>query len=109
MKQYFDDGSTYDGDTGQATQSPPGALITDYYRNFEPGNASSGATTWADVLKYGFGRVVDYKTASLAPANATPNYAPPGRVNQPQADTFSGSGLLIVGALILAFVLASGD
>ena len=105
--QTFDDGSTYDSDTGQATQSPPGALLSDYASNFSPSNLSPGATNMADVLKYGFGRIIDYKTASLAAQNATPQYSQTksSLVAQPrQLDTMT---LLLIGGAVLACVLLS--
>lgn len=105
----YDDGSTlsYD-DTGVtgSTQSPPGYLVSDYGSNISPGNSASGASTWADVLKFGFGRVVDYKTASLQSANTPPVYAAPP-VYQPTK--MSGQTLLLIGGAILLFVMLSSD
>lgn len=105
--QYFDDGSSYDSDTGQATQAPPGALLSDYASNFSPSNLSPGATNFADVLKYGFGRIIDYKTASLASQNATPQYSKTesALINQPGVST---STVLILAAAALGLVLLFG-
>lgn len=72
----FDDGSTIDYSTGASTPAPQGMLLTDYANNFAPGNFTQGASSFMDVLKFGIGRVADYKTASLTAQNAQPQYAP---------------------------------
>lgn len=101
----FDDGSTLDTGSGQSTDAPAGMLISDYGSNFSPGNLSPGATSMLDVMRYGFGRVVDYKVASLQAQNANPQYAagPVGQVAQTQVSI--GTLALIAGALALGFVL----
>lgn len=108
----FDDGSTLDtaaaGSAGAATQAPPGYMLTDYASNFSPSNASPGATNWADVLQYGFGRLVDYKVASIQAQNTAPQYAQPVVAPTPWSGGVSGSTLLIIGAVGLALALAFG-
>lgn len=107
----FDDGSTITDDGAgntSSTQSPAGYLLTDYSSNFSPANASPGATNWTDVLKYGFGRVVDYKTASLQSANTPPQYAAPP-VYSTRGMQLDSRSMLLIGGAILLFVLLSGD
>lgn len=108
---YFDDGSSIDTATAAATQSPPGYLLSDYSANFMPSNASPGATNWAQVLQYGFGRLVDYKTASLQAQNTPPQYSAQATPPTPDfaAGGVSGSTLLILGAVALAAVLLLSD
>ncbi len=103
----FDDGSTIDTETLAATNSPPGYLLSDYSNNFAPSNASPGAKSWADVLAYGFGRIVDYKVASIQAQNTPPQYAQQRNPATPGAPA-SGMGLgtvFIIGAAVVAVVL----
>lgn len=112
----FDDGSTLDtdlaGTAGAATQSPPGYLLTDYSANFQPSNASPGAKSWSDVLAYGFGRLVDYKVASIQAQNVAPQLAAqnigPTPVGPGAVGGVSMGTVLILGAVGLALVLALG-
>lgn len=107
----YDDGSTIDTDTGAATSAPAGMLLTDYASNFAPGNLTPGATNWLDVLKYGFGRVADYKTASLQAQNPQPAYAAPVAPVQPSAvfgGKSLGSLLLVGGGIVAAILLLTG-
>ncbi len=108
----YDDGSTISYDTSNgavsSTQSPPGYLISDYASNFSPGNLSAGASSVMDVLKYGFGRVVDYTTASIQAANTPPTYAPlPVYAGQPLS--LNGGTLLLIGGVVLLVMLMGGD
>lgn len=96
--QTFDDGSTYDSDTGVATNSPPGYLISDYSSNFAPANAAPGAKNWADVLAYGFGRIVDYKVASINAQNTPPQY---GQQVTPATPTLTSGGISMTTVLLL--------
>lgn len=88
--QYFDDGSSITDDGGMvySTPAPAGALISDYSNNFSPAGAASGATNWEEVLKFGFGRVIDYATATQRPMNAAPSYVPPQQMQFQQAGAF---------------------
>ena len=111
----YDDGSTItvgDDGTTSATESPTGYLASDYYKNFQPANISPGASSWADVLKYGIGRIADYKTATLSPQNTPATYQP-YRVPQsglyaPQASMMNGNTLLLIGGAVLLFAMLAG-
>lgn len=113
----FLDGGGTDGkgnyDLSQVAQNstygnnPPVVIQTNYADNFSPENLSGGATSMLDVLKYGFGRVVDYKTASLQAQNAAPMYnngaQSPVLVSVPQK--INTTTLLLIGAGVLGFLL----
>ncbi len=107
MATTFDDGSTIDYDTGQSTPAPAGMLLSDYSSNIIPGNATSGASSWADVLKYGFGRVVDYKIATLTPQNTQPTYAPQNLAYQGQGNSLgiNPQTIMLAGAVFLGVAL----
>lgn len=107
----YDDGSTITDDGAgntTSTQSPQGYLVSDYGSNFNWGNLSQGATSALDVLKYGFGRVVDYKTASLQAANRAPQYAPPPVYGSGPGLQLNGNTILLIGGALLLFVIMSG-
>ncbi|TAH10518.1 MAG: hypothetical protein EAZ11_12295 [Curvibacter sp.] len=88
-------------------RNPPVVIETNYADNFAPGNLAGGATSMLDVLKYGFGRVVDYKTASLQAQNVPPNYVggaqSPVLVSVPQK--INTTTLLLIGAGVLGFLM----
>ncbi len=108
---YFDDGSsiTYDDNSVSSTPAPAGMMLSDYSSNFNPGNLSGGASSMLDVLKYGFGRVVDYKTASMQAANTAANYAQPQNfVSVPSSMQMNTGTLLLLGGAVLLFVVLSG-
>ncbi len=103
----YDDGSTIDTVTGDSTQSPPGYLLSDYSSNFAPSNLASGASSMMDVLKYGFGRIVDYKTASLNAQNTPPQYGTQQvAVNPPTGQVGMGTILLIIGTVLAVAVMS---
>lgn len=117
--QYFDDGSTftYDDNGMSSTPAPAGALISDYSNNFQPHAVTPGASSWADVLKFGIGRYADYKVASLAPQNTAPTYAPQRLVETPTGGNFSAgwsanwmlwAGLGLAGLALAASLLKKG-
>lgn len=90
--------------------NPPVVIQTNYGDNFSPGNLTQGATSFLDVLKYGFGRVVDYQTASLQAANTQPQY----QQQQPKPlatvpASMSTGTVIMIGAAVLAFILLTGD
>lgn len=113
----FLDGGGTDGngnyDMSQVAQNstygrnPPVVIQTNYADNFAPENLSPGATSMLDVLKYGFGRVVDYKTASMQAQNNNPQFMggaqSPVLVSVPQK--INTTTLLMIGAAVLGFVL----
>ncbi|MBN9407625.1 MAG: hypothetical protein J0H69_00620 [Burkholderiales bacterium] len=104
----FDDGSTItmaDNGSVSSTPAPTGYLASDYWQNFQPSNVSSGASSWMDVLKFGIGRVADYKTASMAAQNTPATYVP---IAVPQQGVgISGNTILLLGGAALIFVLMS--
>lgn len=118
MQQVFDDGSTisYSDDMVSSTAAPNGWLTSDYGGNFTPSAATPGATSWEDVMKNGFGRLVDYGINSLAPQNTAPSLTPEG--GRPQPGTTYGtptgsvfgvstSTLLIGGVVLVGIALVA--
>ena len=112
--QYFDDGSTYtwneDYSKTSATDAPAGNLISQYSSNITPGNVSAGASSWSDVLKFGIGRIADYKVATLQAQNMQPQYAP--QTLTASGNTGAGFGalltpqnLILAGGAALVFML----
>lgn len=90
--------------------NPPVVIQTNYGDNFSPGNLTQGANSFLDVLKYGFGRVVDYQTASLSAANTQPQYQQ--QAARPLATVpaqMSTGTVLMIAAAVLGFILLSGD
>lgn len=83
-----------------------------YAASVTPAQVTPGATSWADVLKYGVSRWADYKIATIAPQNTTPAIAPTqvpqvqltGAVGDQAAVRIAGLGgislpmLLLIGA-----------
>lgn len=116
MQYTYDDGSTITVENGavSSTPVPAGWSLSDYNENFTPGSVTSGAGSWSDVLKNGFGRVIDNAIARNTPQNtpATYNQAPVGGTRQTLegGSTFMGistrtlllAGLLIGGAVVVA-------
>lgn len=100
----YDDGSTitYDGAGVSSTPSPDGYMLSDYGSNFTPGAVSSGAGSWLDVLKFGIGRVADYRTAVDAPQNTPARYAAPVYYGG------SAGGLGLNSNMLMLFGLAAG-
>lgn len=103
----YDDGSTItiDQNTVSSTPTPAGWAATDYSANITPGAA--GAESWQDVLKYGFGRVIDYATVKQTPQNTPAQYA-----NRNGATVYPGGSVmgfsmpqLLLGALVLGGVV----
>lgn len=106
MQYTYDDGSTIQiaGDTVSSTPTPAGWALSDYNENFTPGAVSGGATSWTDVLKTGFSRVIDNATQRNTPQNTPANYnGNPVGVRLPAAGSFMGipSGTLLLGALVI--------
>lgn len=116
MQYTYDDGSTISVENGavSSTAIPAGWSLSDYNENFTPGSVTSGAGSWADVLKNGFGRVIDNAIARNTPQNtpATYNQAPVGGTRQalPAEGSIMGistrtlllAGLLIGSAVVVA-------
>ena len=103
----YDDGSTItmDGNTVSSTPTPQGWATTDYSANITPEAAGSGS--WTDVLKYGFGRVIDYATVKQSPQNTPAQYANRSGATVYPAGTVMGlpMGTLLLGALVLGGVV----
>ncbi|HEY0877148.1 MAG TPA: hypothetical protein VGE10_01725 [Zeimonas sp.] len=75
-----------------------------YSSEFDASNANPAADSWSDILKYGFGRAVDYGIASLQLQNtrAATQQQP---YQQPQRIVAAGGEssllmLLVVGAIV---------
>lgn len=107
---YFDDGSSisYD-DSGMVSSTPAssGSLLSDYSSNFNASNLNGAASSVSDLLKYGIGRVADYKTASMNAQNAQTLYANRNLVAVPTTLN-TGTVLLLGGLALVAFFLTSG-
>lgn len=105
----FDDGSSISWDDSgnvSSTPSPEGMQLFDHYSsNFNPGNLNAGANSAMDLLKFGIGRVADYKTAKLTAQNTQPNYVQP--LAQLPGSLNTSTVLLLAGAA-LVFLLVSG-
>ena len=111
----YDDGSTItmDGNTVSSTPTPQGWATTDYGSNITP-QSVAGANSWQDVLKYGFGRVVDYATVKQTPQNTPLSYARGNGAVLPSGTVMGMStttlilGALVIGGVVVAAKMASG-
>lgn len=67
----FIDASTPDlsGISYSAPSTSELGWVNSYGAAFQPSSVTAGAGSWLDVLKYGIGRVADYKVATLAVQN----------------------------------------
>lgn len=108
MQYTYDDGSTItlDGNTVSSTPTPAGWAASDYGENITPGSTSPGAQSWTDVLKYGFGRAVDYATTKQTPQNTPITYAKANGATLPGGGALGvSSGTLLLGAVVIGGLL----
>lgn len=56
-----------------------GFSLGGYGDAFQPAGVNTGASSWTDVLKYGIGRIADYKIATVTPQNPAVLIGPNGR------------------------------
>lgn len=115
MQYTYDDGSTIElnGNTVSSTPTPAGWATSDYGDNIQPGAVSNGAQSWTDVLKYGFGRAVDYATTKQTPQNTPITYAKANGATLPGGGALGMStgtlllGGLVIGGLLIAMKMAA--
>lgn len=93
-------------------------FTTSYGSAFTPSEVTPGATSWLDVVKYGIGRVADYKVGTLAVQSKAQELAVQDRAQQQITGSVAdrqvaagGLGGLSLGTLLLigaAFLLLRG-
>lgn len=115
--QTFDDGSSLSWSDDYGTVTSTDATDFPINRNasaWTPSAVTPGASSWDDVLKFGFSRVIDAKVRGLELQNAAPFLQATNaqQVNPLRAGLFgtgqgnTGLWLLLIGAAV--FVALSG-
>lgn len=76
-----------------------------YSNAFVPDALNSGAESFLDVLKYGVGRIADYKIATVTPQNTGNVIAGPGRAVATTAATAAAATNQLAGMLPMLAVV----
>lgn len=96
----------FDPDTGY-TQSifdnAGNSAINVQSASWAPGAVTPGAGSWDDVLRFGFGRLIDAKTRQLTPSNTVPvTQVKPAGVSAAAFSAQSPLVWILLGAVVLA-------
>ncbi len=100
MEYVFDDGSTIDSYTGQATAAPAGMLLGDMYDSAQMGATSpNGVPWWQSLIQYGAVRAIDnrYGPTNVAGNTNTGTFAGANGRTYGNANT-NNNGQTIAGA-----------
>lgn len=82
--------------------------VDSYTNAFVPSGLNTGAESFLDVLKYGVGRIADYKIATVTPQNTGAQMAPARGVafaNTSTAATAAAAGSQLAGMLPMLAVV----